>query len=218
MSFNLTAFQSYSYLFFLPAAFLIYWLLESRSRKIFLIAASYVFYCSWHDDRNVWHWEFGFVLLGVTLFNWAYGRFILARPQGGRLWPGIVVNIGALAYFKYLLFLVENAAAAAHVVGISWQPPVLHIILPLGISFFTFQGVAYLVDVASGEPPLASLTDFMLFKSFWPQLIAGPIIRLDEMREQIAVPRRLDYANLAEGRCSGSSLVSQRKYLRTTSG
>jgi alginate O-acetyltransferase complex protein AlgI len=191
---NITAvvFTSYTYLAFLALAFFLYWTAPPAWRKVLIIFLSYLFYCTWR-------WQYGFLLLGVTLFNWWYGRFVLGRREPGPLWLGIVVNVGALAYFKYLTFILENAGAAAHVLGLHWQVPHLNILLPLGISFFTFQGIAYLVDVASGEEPLHDLRDFMLFKSFWPQLIAGPIVRLDEMREQIATPRTLRYENLAEG-------------------
>jgi alginate O-acetyltransferase complex protein AlgI len=183
-------FTSYTYLAFLAIAFVLYWIAPSAWRKFLIIGLSYVFYCSWR-------WQYGFLLLGVTLFNWWYGRWVLKR--GGPLWAGIAVNIGALGYFKYLTFVLDNVNAAGRLFGLHWQIPHFDILLPLGISFFTFQGVAYLVDVASGEEPLEKLSDFMLFKSFWPQLIAGPIVRLEEMRAQIATPRTLVYENVAEG-------------------
>jgi D-alanyl-lipoteichoic acid acyltransferase DltB (MBOAT superfamily) len=186
-------FTSYTYLLFLLAAFIIHWCLPVKARKPFIIIASYVFYCSWK-------WQYGFLLLGVSLFNWTYARWVLARAASmGTLLLGIAVNVGLLIYFKYTNFFLANIAAAARLAGSHWQPPVLNIILPLGISFFTFQGVAYLFDVASGEEPLEHLLDFMLFKSLWPQLIAGPIVRLSQMRDQILSPRTLDYSDVAEG-------------------
>jgi alginate O-acetyltransferase complex protein AlgI len=83
--------------------------------------------------------------------------------------------------------------------GSTWQPLPLGIALPLGVSFFTFQGVAYLVDVASGEPPFASLRTFMLYKAFWPQLIAGPIIRPGEIREQLESNTTASIDDIAQG-------------------
>jgi alginate O-acetyltransferase complex protein AlgI len=186
-------FTSYTYLLFLIAAFLIHWSLPGRLRKPFLVFASYVFYCSWK-------WQYGFLLLGVSLFNWCYARWVVSRVQSmSSLVLGIMVNLGALIYFKYTYFILGNVSAIAHVLGLNWHSPTLNIILPLGISFFTFQGIAYLFDVAAGEEPLEHLLDFLLFKSLWPQLIAGPIVRLHEIREQILTPRLLDYSNVAEG-------------------
>jgi alginate O-acetyltransferase complex protein AlgI len=186
-------FTSYTYLLFLAVVFVLHWLLPTAARKPFLVAASYFFYCSWK-------WQYGFLLLGVSLFNFAYARWVLARAGSmPALVLGIAVNLSALIYFKYMNFFLANAAAAARLFGVHWQAPILNIILPLGISFFTFQGVAYLFDVASGEEPLEHLLDFMLFKALWPQLIAGPIVRLHEMRDQILSPRTLDYSDVAEG-------------------
>jgi len=186
-------FTSYTYLSFLIIVFCLHWLIPQSWRKLFLVLASYVFYCSWRM-------EFGLLLLGVTLFNWSYAKFVLAKTQRtSALFFGIAVNLAPLIYFKYSGFLLHNAAQLSHLLRMSWQSPVLHIILPLGISFFTFQGIAYLIDVTGGEEPLEHLLDFMLFKALWPQLIAGPIIRLSEIREQITTPRTLDYADLAYG-------------------
>jgi alginate O-acetyltransferase complex protein AlgI len=168
-------------------------MLPERFRKYFLVFASYVFYASWK-------WQFCFLLLGLSLFNWAYGRWLLAGAKTMRpLVVGILINLAALVYFKYTNFLIANAAAVADLFGVNWRPSPADIILPLGISFFTFQGIAYLFDVAAGDEPFESLTDFLLFKGFWPQLIAGPIVRLHEMRPQIEGMRTIDYADVSEG-------------------
>jgi alginate O-acetyltransferase complex protein AlgI len=186
-------FTSYTYVFFLLVAFLLYWSVSVSWRKPLLIVASYVFYCSWR-------WEFGFLLLGVSLFNWFYGRWILLRwPSLPILLFGVAANLSPLIYYKYSDFLIRNAAAVAHWFGSDWTPTAMSILLPLGISFFSFQGIAYLVDVATGEEPLTQLVDFLLFKSFWPQLIAGPIIRIHEIRRQLENPHELDYEDLAVG-------------------
>lgn len=186
-------FTSYTYVAFLIAAVALHWTLPKPLRKPFLIVASYVFYCSWK-------WQYGFLLLGVSLFNWAYGRFVLPRAASARpLLVGVLVNLAPLLYFKYTNFAIENVASVLSLFGLHASPHALAIVLPLGISFFTFQGIAYLVDVATGEDPFHDLTDFLLFKAFWPQLIAGPIIRPGQIREQIASPRALDYDLFAEG-------------------
>ncbi len=186
-------FTSYTYIAFLLAVFLLHWSVPVSWRKPLLIVASYIFYCSWR-------WEFGFLLLGVSFFNWSYGRWVLPRwPSLSMLLLGVAANLTPLVYYKYSSFLIQNAAIMTHWFGSDWVPPAMSILLPLGISFFSFQGIAYLVDVATGEEPLQRLSDFLLFKSFWSQLIAGPIIRLHEMRQQLETPRELDYEDLAIG-------------------
>jgi alginate O-acetyltransferase complex protein AlgI len=186
-------FTSYSYVAFVLAVFLLYWLLPGQWRKPLLIIVSYLFYCSWK-------WQYGFLLLGVTFFNWSYARWILSRANStGLLFLGIAINLAPLVYFKYTGFLLTNLAAALGAAGVSWHLSIPEILLPLGISFFSFQGMAYLIDVAAGEPPINGVQDFVLFKAFWPQLIAGPIIRPGELREQLETPRVLDYGDLAYG-------------------
>ncbi|MGH9884046.1 MAG: MBOAT family O-acyltransferase [bacterium] len=186
-------FTSYSYVAFLIGAFVVHWLLPERARKLFLVGASYFFYCSWRP-------AFGFLLLGLSLFDWAYGRWVLPRAKGaGPLVIGIAANLLPLVYFKYAGFLVSNAAALVEAVGGTWHPRIGDILLPIGVSFFTFQGMAYVIDVAAGEEPIDSAIDFLLFKVLWPQLIAGPIVRLSEMREQLSTPRRLEYDAVSEG-------------------
>ena len=186
-------FTSYTYVIFVLAVFLIYWCLPVTWRKPLLIVASYLFYCSWK-------WQYGLLLLGVTLFDWGYARWVLSRfGSTGLLSLGVVINLAPLLYFKYTHFLLVNLAAVVGATGLSWHLSIPEILLPLGISFFSFQGMAYLVDVAAGEQPIARLQDFILFKAFWPQLIAGPIIRPGELREQLEAPRELAYDDLAYG-------------------
>lgn len=185
-------FTSYTYVVFLIAAFVIHWMLPRRAQKPFLILASYLFYASWD-------WRFCFLLLGLSVFNWIYARNVLAREEPGPLWPGVLVNLAPLVFFKYTAFLWANAAAAGRLFGAQWHQNLpFAILLPLGISFFTFQGVAYLVDVASGEEDFA-LADFLLYKALWPQLIAGPIVRPGEIRGDIERVRTIDYDDCAEG-------------------
>lgn len=184
-------FTSYTYVVFLVAAFLIHWTLPRGARKFFLIAASYFFYASWD-------WRFAFLLLGLSVFNWAYARFVLAA-RSGPLWPGIVVNVAPLVVFKYTGFLYSNAAAVGNALGAEWADRLPYeILLPLGISFFTFQGIAYLIDVATGDEPFG-FVDFLLYKALWPQLIAGPIVRPGEIRADIQRERFLDYDDCAYG-------------------
>jgi alginate O-acetyltransferase complex protein AlgI len=187
------SFASYGYLVFLAAAFVLHWALPARLRRPFLVLASYAFYASWN-------WPYAFLLLAVSIFSWAWGLLLEKKEEpGGLLLIGIAVELAPLLYFKYTNFFVQNLGSLARVAGAHWQPRLFDIALPLGISFFTFQGIAYLVDVATGEPPFRRLRDFVLYKAFWPQLIAGPIVRPAEIREQIEEDRTLSYDDLAEG-------------------
>jgi D-alanyl-lipoteichoic acid acyltransferase DltB (MBOAT superfamily) len=186
-------FTSYTYILFLTVMFVLYWGIPAAWRKIILIAGSYLFYCTWD-------WRFGFLLLGISVFNWAYGRWLSRKPDV--TWPlfiGILVDLIPLLYFKYTNFAFSNLSSIVQLAGGSWKYNVVDIILPLGISFFTFQGIAYLVDIWSGEKPFDSLRDFLLFKAFWPQLIAGPIIRPHEIRDQITTDHVVRYEDLTIG-------------------
>jgi alginate O-acetyltransferase complex protein AlgI len=185
-------FTSYTYILFLATAFALHWLVPERWRKWTLIGLSYVFYCAWR-------WEYAFLLLGVSLFNWRYGLLLSRRGERpGLLGLGVAVNLAPLLYFKYTGFFVQSLSDVAGLAGAGpFRVP--QILLPLGISFFTFQGIAYLVDVATGETPFRRAPDFLLFKGFWPQLIAGPIIRPAEIREQIEGRRCLEYGDVSEG-------------------
>ncbi len=185
-------FTSYTYVAFLLAVFLIHWSIPTRWRQPLLVIGSYVFYCSWK-------WEYGFLLLGITVFNWSYGRWVLAgRERRFALTAGVLVNLAPLLYFKYTGFAISNLSAIGGWFGL---PPlqIPEILLPLGVSFFTFQGIAYLVDIAAGDAPIGRIGQFMLYKAFWPQLIAGPIIRPEEIHQQLVTPRTLTYENVAAG-------------------
>ncbi len=186
-------FTSPFYLFFLIGCFVVYWALPSQARKPWLIFGSYLFYATWG-------WPFVLLLFSVSLFNWAYGRWVMYRyPTGLVLATGVAANLGVLIYYKYLPFLLGNLGVVAGAVGVSVPSLPSTWLVPLGVSFFTFQGVAYLVDVACGEAPFERLLDYLLYKGFWPQLIAGPIIRPGEIREQIEQPRSFDPALCGAG-------------------
>ncbi len=186
-------FTSYTYLLFFAGSFVLHWSVPNRWRNALLIVLSYGFYCSWR-------WPFGFLLAGVSLFTWTYGA-LLARRDGHRslLALGIAIELVPLLFYKYRGFIGANLGAIARVLGLPWHFQAVEVFLPLGISFFTFQAIAYLVDVAHGEPPIRRVDHFLLYKAFWPQLIAGPIIRPHEIRDQIAADRRIEYPDLAEG-------------------
>jgi D-alanyl-lipoteichoic acid acyltransferase DltB (MBOAT superfamily) len=190
-----------SYIFiaaFLPVVWCGYLFLvrrgETRSAQIWLVAASLFFYGWW----NIAHVP---VLLASIIFNFILGRATVAAYRRGRgvrflLAIGVAANIALLAYFKYAAFVVVNVAALT---GIDFA--VRAVVLPLAISFFTFQQIAYLADAASGDSGDYDFSDYCLFVIFFPQLIAGPIVHHREMMDQFAKPAwlRLNAAAFATG-------------------
>ena len=175
-------FSSYPFLFaFLPFTLIAFYLvarINKASGMIVLTLASLGFYAVWRPAQT-------WVLLASILINYVLGRQIqrtrLDRPRHAKLllWLGLLIDLGALFYFKYTMFFVAsiNDAAGTDIV-------LQTIILPLGISFFTFQKIAYLVDSARGEATATGFVEFSLFASFFPQLIAGPIAHYGEIIPQ----------------------------------
>ncbi|MBO6782209.1 MAG: MBOAT family protein [Alphaproteobacteria bacterium] len=170
-------FSSYTFVvFFLPAVVLGAIVLmrrgTQRARLLFLAGASLVFY-SW------WDWRFTGVLALSLIVNFMVGRALASAPHRGMLAAGIAFNLLLLGYFKYVDFFIGNLNA---VTGIDIAT--LGVVLPLGISFFTFQQIAYLVDVHRREAVEHSFSHYLLFVTFFPQLIAGPIVHHKEMMPQ----------------------------------
>jgi len=173
---------------FLTLVVSVYWKLGRRKQNIFLLAASFFFY-GW------WDWRFLFLMAGSTLID-----FTIARKIGGSANPkvrkalltaSLFLNFGFLCYFKYLHFFVESFSRMVSTLGVHNIPlVVMQIILPPAISFYTFQEVAYIVDVYKGEiEPAGSLVDYALFISLFPHLIAGPIQRPSHLLPQVQRPR-----------------------------
>jgi alginate O-acetyltransferase complex protein AlgI len=177
-------------LVFLPIALGLYYALAARrsARIGLLVAASLVYY-------GYWDVRFVPLLVGLALVNWGLAWLFMRNRQ--RLWLdlGIVINLAALGFFKYTNFFLENLAA------LGLNAPRLDIILPLGISFFIFQKISYLVDLRRGDRHLYPLGEYCLFVFFFPQLIAGPIVRHNEIIPQFALsPRRPEmWENLGRG-------------------
>ncbi len=159
-------------------------------RKGVLVLASYAFYAAWSAP-------FTLLLAFSTLIDWlaarAIGRAATGRARRGWLMVSLVSNLGLLGFFKYGGFLLGNLGAAAALAGSSWTPGAMDIVLPVGISFYTFQTLSYTIDVYRGSlEPDASLLDFSLFVAFFPQLVAGPIVRASDFLVQCRSPRRGD--------------------------
>jgi D-alanyl-lipoteichoic acid acyltransferase DltB (MBOAT superfamily) len=196
-------FNSLEFALFLPVTLLVYhgaiparcW----RTRKIFLVVASYVFYMSWNPF-------FGLLLLGSTLVDFTMGLALeRAHTRITRrvfLLVSLAFNLGMLGWFKYGSFVAENVHA---MLGRSDVPP-WDVILPVGISFYTFESLAYTINVYRGERASRSLLDFSLFLSFFPHLVAGPIVRPRAFLPQCEAPTRttgpeveLALARIAQG-------------------
>ncbi|MAE28195.1 MAG: hypothetical protein CMJ87_04320 [Planctomycetes bacterium] len=187
------------FLLFFLVTFLVHWGLRgNRSRKLWLLACSYFFY-------GAWDWRFLFLILASTLIDFAVG---LGLSRGGtqrakRRWLGasLLANLGILGFFKYAGFFVAEGARLSNAIGLPCSPATLEIILPVGISFFTFQTMSYTIDVYRGQLAprrgVGGFLDFALFVGFFPQLVAGPIVRavtflpqLDARRLWNSVPLR----------------------------
>ena len=172
------------YFLFLALVTAVYWRLDRKRQNWFLLAASYLFY-GW------WDWRFLLLMMGSTLVDYLVSHRIDSSGNPGRrrawLTLSLVINFGCLGIFKYFNFFADSVAGALHLAGI--QPrliPFFQIILPPGISFYTFQEVAYIVDVYSRKlKPADSLTDYALFVSLFPHLIAGPIQRPSHLLPQV---------------------------------
>ena len=169
-------------LFFL-VVYLMAWALNGSNewRKIALLLASWFFYGAW-DPRFV------ALLFASGVGNWAIGQGIVrARSPGtakALLTIGVVGNLGILGWFKYAGFFFEQLSGLLHSLGLERDLPLLQVILPVGVSFFTFQAISYLVDVRKGRVPAAGLLDLMLLMSFFPHLVAGPIVRASDLLPQ----------------------------------
>ncbi len=191
-------FTSLTYMLFLPLVFLLHWSSSDRKRQNgVLLFASYLFY-GW------WDWRFCGLMLVSTLVDFNIGR-ALDRAEAPRARKALValsvgVNLGILGYFKYFNFFIDSAQAAAAEVGWVFHPSTLKVILPVGISFYTFQTMSYVIDVYRRRlPPARSLLDYATYLSFFPQLVAGPIERGQRLLPQFQATRRFDVKKAEDG-------------------
>ncbi|MFN3167567.1 MAG: MBOAT family O-acyltransferase [Phycisphaeraceae bacterium] len=182
-------FNSVTYFVFLGIVLAAYYLLKLRLQNILLLAASYVFY-GW------WDYRFLSLLAISTVVDYSMGRVLEGQARLGvrrtALWVSLVTNLGILGFFKYFNFFADSFTELSHSVGFEVNPVVLQIILPVGISFYTFQTMAYTIDVYRGKmAPVRNFIDFALYVSFFPQLVAGPIERAQTLIPQIQTQRKL---------------------------
>lgn len=187
-------FPTVDFAIFFVVVFAVAWALRPWhfAWRAFLVAASFFFYGFW-DERFV------FLLGASVLFNWVWGAIIATAPAqiGGMsrerrilIGIGVLANLSTLAWFKYYSFLATSITNLLDGVGIDPGIPLMQITLPIAISFFTFHAISYLVDVGRGQVRPMSLLDFALYLSFFPHLVAGPIVRATEFAPQLAQPLR----------------------------
>lgn len=187
-------FNSLTFLALLLPTLGLYWITSSQAVRLgWLLVASLVFY-GYH------HWPSVFLLLFTIGFNFALGRLQARRRSTGLLVAAVAGNLAVLGWFKYAAFVAENVAALLATLGWNLEIPRPPALLPLGISFFTFQVVAYQVDIHRGEVPAeTSWSRFAVFKCFFPQLIAGPIVQAKEFLPQLREAVTFDPARFHRG-------------------
>ena len=193
-------FNSLDFAVFLPIVFVLYWFVTNHNLKLqnsLIIAASYVFY-GW------WDWRFLSLIIFSTLVDYSISRRLNneqnRRNRKALLWTSIIVNLGFLAFFKYFNFFIDNFVAAFSFFGQEIQPISLKIILPVGISFYTFQTLSYTIDVYKKKlEPTEDIIAFAAFVCFFPQLVAGPIERATNLLPQFYAKRSFQYEKAADG-------------------
>jgi alginate O-acetyltransferase complex protein AlgI len=192
------AFNSYTFfIFFAIVLALHYSSLNWQTKKINLLIASYTFYAAWHP-------LFVILLLVCTLVDWFAARGVASAEGTGKkrffLFISLAINLGMLGFFKYAGFLLQNFVWLLSLINIQYKPLAPNIILPLGISFFTFQSITYTFDIYKGKAnPWPSFLDFALFVSFFPKLIIGPITRAHTFLPQCNNPTKIDTTRMAWG-------------------
>ncbi|KJR43767.1 membrane protein involved in D-alanine export [Candidatus Magnetoovum chiemensis] len=192
-------FNSLEFLFFLPTVFIIYWSINRslRLQNLLIVIASYIFY-GW------WDWRFLSLIIISSACDYLIGlglyRASDRRSKSILLFLSLSFNLGMLGFFKYFNFFVSSFAAAFAQYGIELNTRSLSIVLPVGISFYTFQTLSYTIDVYKGRlKPTEDVIAFFAFVCFFPQLVAGPIERAANLLPQFYSKRRFDYNTAADG-------------------
>lgn len=198
-------FNSIDFLIFFPIVLIVYFAIPNRIKYLWLLAASYFFYMCWNA-------KYALLILTSTVITYLSGLLIekaihldVDSVKKKKIKKGIVAlsfisNLGILFYFKYINFALVTASKLANLVRIEWNVPTFDIILPVGISFYTFQALSYTMDVYREEIYAEkNFFRYALFVSFFPQLVAGPIERSKNLLKQLAVPHKFDFHKAREG-------------------
>jgi alginate O-acetyltransferase complex protein AlgI len=192
-------FNSLEFLLFLPAVFILYWFVFHRSlrwQNVLVLIASYFFY-GW------WSWKFMILLSISTFLDYIYGFAVASKNRKKArffLWLSIINNLGILAVFKYYNFFALEFQHALALMSLHVSPVLLHVAIPIGISFYTFHGMSYVFDIYRGEQKaVRNFVDYAVFVSFFPLLVAGPIERASHLLPQIQKKRFFDHGRAVEG-------------------
>jgi D-alanyl-lipoteichoic acid acyltransferase DltB (MBOAT superfamily) len=193
-------FNSLDFAIFLPIVFLLYWFVAQKNLKLqnaLLVLVSYVFY-GW------WDWRFLSLIIFSTVVDYLIGQRLRAEDKQSKrkalLWTSIIVNLGFLGFFKYYNFFLENFVDAFSLFGMQINANSLNIILPVGISFYTFQTLSYTIDVYKKKlEPTKDFIAFSAFVCFFPQLVAGPIERATNLLPQFYKKRTFEYHKAVDG-------------------
>jgi alginate O-acetyltransferase complex protein AlgI len=193
-------FNSLNFAIFLPIVFIIYWFVTAKNLKLqnlLLLVSSYFFYACWD-------WRFLFLLIFSTLLDYYTGiKMSDAKNQNSKkfwFWLSISVNLGFLGVFKYYNFFAASFADAIANFGLQVNPWTLKVILPVGISFYTFHGLSYVIDIYKNRIKAEkNFIDYSVFVSFFPLLVAGPIERATHLLPQIQKKRTFNYDNAVDG-------------------
>ena len=193
-------FNSIDFAIFLPIVFILFWFATGKNLKLqnlLIVLASYLFY-GW------WDWRFLSLILFSTLIDYSIGIRLSKEENISKrkifLWMSILVNLGFLGFFKYYNFFLDNFITAFSFFGIPINSQGLNIILPVGISFYTFQTLSYTIDVYKKKlKPTKDFIAFTAFVSFFPQLVAGPIERATNLLPQFYKKRTFDYYKAVDG-------------------
>jgi len=193
-------FNSIDFAIFLPIVFILYWFATKKNlrvQNILLLVSSYFFYACWD-------WRFMFLLIFSTLLDYFTGIKIYESTNHRKkmfwLWFSVIINLGFLGVFKYYNFFATSVANGLSLLGFQANMSSLQIILPVGISFYTFHGLSYVIDLYKNRiKPERNFVDYSVFVSFFPLLVAGPIERATHLLPQIRKKREFDYSKAIDG-------------------
>jgi D-alanyl-lipoteichoic acid acyltransferase DltB (MBOAT superfamily) len=182
-------FVEFRFFWFFLAVFAVYWSLRRNdSRKIWLLVCSYFFYAAWN-------WKFLFLIMASSALDYVVGTMLArtenARARRGWLIVSLCANLGTIAFFKYYNFFVTSAAALLEWLGLPASLHTLNIVIPVGVSFYTFHSMSYTIDVYRGKlKAVSSILDLACFIGFFPQMVAGPIVRASAFLPQLQTIRK----------------------------
>lgn len=198
-------FNSINFMIFFPIVVLIYFIIPDKVKYIWLLAASYFFYMCWNAKYII-------LIFASTVITYVSGLLIdkvkdtdykILTQNGLKkviVFGSVIINLSILFYFKYINFAVEIITRVLAKTNVSVNIPVFDVILPVGISFYTFQALSYTIDVYRGDIYAEkNFLRYALFVSFFPQLVAGPIERSRNLLKQLAVPKKFSFENVREG-------------------